>query len=171
MPLQSQNYSETGLPLSQFLRWGNQGSEQVACPRSQLHPSASSIHALCMSHVWGCGPPTQENNTGPLPRGSSRVVMPPSSFVCGTLLSTLATCKGFSDSWSCCFFMYFRQSSSVERRQGVECPQVPQAAAVLTQNPVFVPWAYLGSEPSPASGAMDGSTNYHPLSDSPKMGI
>lgn len=83
--------------------------------------------------------------------------MPPSSFVCGTLLSTLATCKGFSDSCFCWLRMYFWQSSSVEKRQGVEVPQVSQSAAVHTQNPVFVPWVYLGSEPSPATGAKGGS--------------
>jgi hypothetical protein len=63
MPLKSQNHSGRGLPLFPFLRWGNQGSEWAACPRSQVHPSASGIHALCRSHVWGCGPPI-------LPRGT-----------------------------------------------------------------------------------------------------
>lgn len=160
MPLQSQNHSETGLLLSQFLRWGNQGLPKVLGPSicfQYPHP----LHVTCLG-LWPTYS-TQGNNTGSLPKGSSRVVMPPISFVCGTLLSTLATCKGFSDSWSCSFFMYFRQSSSVEKRQGVDPPPhthlVPQAAAVLTQDTVFVPWAYLGSEPSPATGAMDSSTN------------
>lgn len=66
--------------------------------------------------------------------------MPSSSFVCGTLLSTLATCKGFSDSCICCFVMYFLQSFSVEKRWGVEGSPVAQAA-VHTQHlhPVCVP--------------------------------
>lgn len=45
--------------------------------------------------------------------------MPAISAVRGTLLSTAATCNGFSASSCCCFRMYFWQSSSVWKRQGV----------------------------------------------------
>lgn len=47
------------------------------------------------------------------------MVMPPRSGVRGSLLSTAGTCKGFSDSSCCCFRIYFWQSSSAEKRQGV----------------------------------------------------
>lgn len=151
MPLQSQKRSETGLLLSPFLGWGNQDSERMS---DLLKVPGLSICVpicmLCTPHILGLWPtyPIQGNDTGPLPRGSSRVVMPSSSFVCGTLLSTLATCKGFSDSCICCLSMYFLQSSSVEKRQGVEGSPVA---------PVSVPLAYLGSGPSLATGAMDSS--------------
>ena len=67
------------------------------------------------------------------------MVMPAGSLVRGMLLSTESTCKGFSDASCCCFRIYFWQSSSVGKRQGVaSSPQVPHAST-HGQDPAPVP--------------------------------
>lgn len=102
----------------------------------------------------------QRGRTGPLPRGSSRIVMPAMSFIRGMLLSIESTCKGFSDASCCCFRIYFWQSSSVGKRQGVaSSPGVPHAFT-HSQDPAPAPLSWLCCAPGllQPTGAIHSST-------------
>lgn len=112
-------------------------------------PQPTCFQNLCfltqypMAHLSHLG-----SNIGSLPKGSSSMVMPPRSGVRGSLLSTAGTCKGFSDSSCCCFRIYFWQSSSVEKRQGVAVSsRLSHAYPQLGSSPFPTPLTMMCSRP------------------------
>lgn len=69
----------------------------------------------------------------------------------GMLLSTESTCKGFSAASCCCFRIYFRQSSSVRKRQSVaSSPEVLRASSTVQTQPLSHLPGHVGSGASPA---------------------